>query len=186
MLAGAALIPIVLVVVAGLAIVGIDCGALGAASASDSVRPLWPDDLGADASPSGRGLSLLPPIFAPSNGRPRRPFSLARRLRLADTGYRKISLRHGDPSHAARIHAAHAAPARQARGCRSTARRAGRYGDFFDRCDRWSRALQEMGVKKGDRVAYIAPNTHRTLESFYAVPQLGAVLVPLNYRLDRG
>jgi acyl-CoA synthetase (AMP-forming)/AMP-acid ligase II len=57
------------------------------------------------------------------------------------------------------------------------------YGDFFDRCDRWSRALQEMGVKKGERIAYIAPNTHRTLESFYAVPQLGAVLVPLNYRL---
>jgi len=35
-----------------------------------------------------------------------------------------------------------------------------------------------MGVKKGDRVAYIAPNTHEQLESFYAVPQIGAVLVP--------
>jgi fatty-acyl-CoA synthase len=40
-----------------------------------------------------------------------------------------------------------------------------------------------MGVKQGDRVAYIAPNTHAQLESFYAVPQLGAVLVPLNFRL---
>jgi fatty-acyl-CoA synthase len=40
-----------------------------------------------------------------------------------------------------------------------------------------------MGVAQGDRVAYIAPNTHSNLESFYAVPQLGAVLVPLNYRL---
>src|SRR5205814_2601502 len=29
----------------------------------------------------------------------------------------------------------------------------------------------------------IAPNTHAQLESFYAVPQIGAVLVPLNYRL---
>src|SRR5581483_3260388 len=29
----------------------------------------------------------------------------------------------------------------------------------------------------------IAPNTHAQLESFYAVPQLGAVLVPINYRL---
>jgi fatty-acyl-CoA synthase len=36
---------------------------------------------------------------------------------------------------------------------------------------------------QGDRVAYISPNTHAQLESFYAVPQIGAVLVPLNYRL---
>src|SRR5437879_3584920 len=57
------------------------------------------------------------------------------------------------------------------------------YEQFFERCDRWSAALQGMGVKKGDRVAYIAPNTHEQLESFYAVPQIGAVLVPINYRL---
>ncbi|HKB32804.1 MAG TPA: long-chain-fatty-acid--CoA ligase [Candidatus Dormibacteraeota bacterium] len=57
------------------------------------------------------------------------------------------------------------------------------YEQFFDRCDRWSAALQGMGVKKGDRVAYIAPNVHEQLESFYAMPQIGAVLVPINYRL---
>jgi len=57
------------------------------------------------------------------------------------------------------------------------------YAQFFDRADRWSAALVSMGVKPGDRVAYIAPNTHAQLESFYAVPQIGAVLVPLNYRL---
>jgi fatty-acyl-CoA synthase len=58
------------------------------------------------------------------------------------------------------------------------------YGQFFDRCDRWSAVLQrQLGVRRGDRVAYIAPNTHAQLESFYAVPQLGAVLVPINYRL---
>ena len=57
------------------------------------------------------------------------------------------------------------------------------YEQFFSRCDRWSAALQALGVKQGDRVAYIAPNTHAQLESFYAVPQLGAVLVPINYRL---
>jgi fatty-acyl-CoA synthase len=45
---------------------------------------------------------------------------------------------------------------------------------------------KELGVKKGDRVAYVAPNTHAQLESFYAVPQLGAVLVPVNYRLSAG
>src|SRR5881398_4215693 len=58
------------------------------------------------------------------------------------------------------------------------------YEQFFDRCDRWSAALQRLGVRQGDRVAYIAPNTHAQLESFYAVPQIGAVLVPINYRLS--
>jgi len=57
------------------------------------------------------------------------------------------------------------------------------YEQFFSRCDRWSAALQGLGVAPGDRVATIAPNTHAQLESFYAVPQAGAVLVPINYRL---
>ena len=57
------------------------------------------------------------------------------------------------------------------------------YAQFLERCDRWSAALQAMGVGKGDRVATIAPNTHGHLEAFYAVPQIGAVLVPINYRL---
>jgi len=57
------------------------------------------------------------------------------------------------------------------------------YRQFFERCDRWSSVLQSMGIRKGDRVAYIAPNTHAHLEAYYAVPQIGAVLVPINYRL---
>jgi fatty-acyl-CoA synthase len=57
------------------------------------------------------------------------------------------------------------------------------YGQFFERCDRWSAALQGLGVTQSDRVATIAPNTHAQLEAFYAVPQIGAVLVPINYRL---
>ena len=58
------------------------------------------------------------------------------------------------------------------------------YEQLFARCDRWSTILvDKLGVKPGDRVAYVAPNTHAQLESFYAVPQIGAVLVPINYRL---
>ncbi|MFI5312372.1 MAG: long-chain-fatty-acid--CoA ligase, partial [Gemmatimonadales bacterium] len=57
------------------------------------------------------------------------------------------------------------------------------YAEFLDRCDRWSCALQRLGVAPGDRVAYIAPNTHAHLEGFYGVPQLGAIVVPLNFRL---
>ena len=58
------------------------------------------------------------------------------------------------------------------------------YREFFERCDRWSNALLKFGIKPGDRVATIAPNTHSHLEAFYAVPQIGAVIVPINYRLS--
>ncbi|WP_029889448.1 long-chain-fatty-acid--CoA ligase [Polycyclovorans algicola] len=57
------------------------------------------------------------------------------------------------------------------------------YREFAARCDKASAAWAKLGVKSGDRVGTIAPNTHRHLEQFYAVPQLGAVIVPMNYRL---
>jgi fatty-acyl-CoA synthase len=57
------------------------------------------------------------------------------------------------------------------------------YAELGRRCDRWSAALQGLGVLPGDRVATIALNTHEHLEQFYAVPQIGAIVVPLNYRL---
>lgn len=57
------------------------------------------------------------------------------------------------------------------------------YEQFFQQCDRWSAALARLGVGQGDRVAYIAPNTLRHLIAYYAVPQLGAVLVPIDFRL---
>jgi fatty-acyl-CoA synthase len=57
------------------------------------------------------------------------------------------------------------------------------YRQFGERIDRWSTALQTLGVGKGDRVAYIAPNTLANLEGYYAVPQIGATIVPCNYRL---
>jgi fatty-acyl-CoA synthase len=57
------------------------------------------------------------------------------------------------------------------------------YEELLARCDRASAALERLGVGRGDRVAVIAPNTHGHLEQYYAVPQLGAVLVPVNFRL---
>lgn len=57
------------------------------------------------------------------------------------------------------------------------------YGEFADRVHRLSHALQDLGVTKGDRVAVISPNTHWCLETLFAVHQLGAIFVPLNYRL---
>ena len=57
------------------------------------------------------------------------------------------------------------------------------YAQFGDRIDRCSAALASLGVQRGDRVAYVAPNTHANLEGYYAVPQMGATIVPCNYRL---
>jgi fatty-acyl-CoA synthase len=57
------------------------------------------------------------------------------------------------------------------------------YEQFGHRCDLWSAALANLGVRRGDRVATLAPNMHQHLEQYYAVPQLGAVIVPMNYRL---
>ncbi|MFJ5771720.1 long-chain-fatty-acid--CoA ligase [Psychrobacillus sp. NPDC093180] len=57
------------------------------------------------------------------------------------------------------------------------------YEEFGERTDRLSIALAKAGVQKGDHIAVMLPNTHYMLESFYGICQLGAVHVPLNYRL---
>ncbi|PWA13112.1 o-succinylbenzoate--CoA ligase [Pueribacillus theae] len=57
------------------------------------------------------------------------------------------------------------------------------YKEFGERVDRLSIALYEAGIRQGDHVAVMLPNTHYMLESFYGICQLGAVMVPLNYRL---
>jgi fatty-acyl-CoA synthase len=57
------------------------------------------------------------------------------------------------------------------------------YGQLGERVDRFSNALAAGGVRKGDVVAYVSFNCHRLLEGYYAVPQLGAILLPINIRL---
>lgn len=57
------------------------------------------------------------------------------------------------------------------------------YATLEARVNRLSNALRRMGVGVGDKVAVLSPNSHRMLEAFFAVPQLGAILTPLNYRL---
>ncbi len=58
------------------------------------------------------------------------------------------------------------------------------YREFDERCDRLSDALVRLGVEAGDRVAFLSFNCHRLLEAYYGVPQLGAILLPLNIRLS--
>ncbi|WLR51523.1 long-chain-fatty-acid--CoA ligase [Bacillus tianshenii] len=57
------------------------------------------------------------------------------------------------------------------------------YAELNDRVNQLSHGLKDLGVEKGDRIAYLAPNTLEMLEGFYGVFQLGAVMVPLNIRL---
>jgi fatty-acyl-CoA synthase len=57
------------------------------------------------------------------------------------------------------------------------------YAQFQERANRLANALAAAGVQKGERVALLSPNCHRFLECFYGVTAIGAVLVPLNYRL---
>jgi len=58
------------------------------------------------------------------------------------------------------------------------------YRQFNERCDRLSNALLRLGIGKGDRVAYLSFNCHRLLEAYFGVPQIGAILLPMNIRLS--
>src|SRR6188472_1539759 len=55
--------------------------------------------------------------------------------------------------------------------------------ELRERVRRLAVALQESGIEKGDRVAFLAPNRAELLEAHYGVPAAGAVLVAINVRL---
>src|SRR5437870_3950542 len=57
------------------------------------------------------------------------------------------------------------------------------YAQFGRRCGQLGRALVDLGVEPGDRVAFLSLNCHRLLEGYYGVLEAGAVLLPLNIRL---
>src|SRR5215475_13600678 len=58
------------------------------------------------------------------------------------------------------------------------------YAQLHDRCVRLASALAGLVVKRLDTVAIMASNIPEMIEAHYAVPMLGAVLNPLNTRLD--
>ncbi len=57
------------------------------------------------------------------------------------------------------------------------------YGEFSERVNRLASALKKRGLQRGDRVAFLCPNTPPMLEAHFGVPLAGAVLVPVNIRL---
>lgn len=57
------------------------------------------------------------------------------------------------------------------------------YQEFNRRTNQLCHFLLESGLTKGDRVAVLLRNCHQYLETFFAVSKIGAILVPLNWRL---
>jgi fatty-acyl-CoA synthase len=58
------------------------------------------------------------------------------------------------------------------------------YKTLIERIHRLANALTAAGVKAGDTVAMLDWDSHRYLESFFAVPMIGAVLHTVNIRLS--
>lgn len=56
------------------------------------------------------------------------------------------------------------------------------FRELHDRCARLAGALSGLGLNKGDRVAILAANGHRYIETYVGAPAAGFVVVPLNTR----
>ena len=57
------------------------------------------------------------------------------------------------------------------------------FGEFDRRSTRVGRALLDLGVRRGDRVAVLALNSAAFMETVFGCAKLGAIVVPVNYRL---
>ncbi|MFI2211516.1 AMP-binding protein [Streptomyces sp. NPDC020141] len=58
------------------------------------------------------------------------------------------------------------------------------HAQLWERSQRLAGLLADRGVRPGDRVGLLAPNSRQALEAHYGVPLAGAVLVALNTRLS--
>ncbi len=57
------------------------------------------------------------------------------------------------------------------------------FGELDDRVDRLADALRSRGIGGGDRVATLMTNRMEVLETYLAAARLGAICVPVNFRL---
>src|ERR1700728_613493 len=58
------------------------------------------------------------------------------------------------------------------------------YDELVRHIERLAGSLQTLGVKPGDRIGILAPDSDRYLEFYYAIWWVGAVPIPVNYRLS--
>ncbi len=57
------------------------------------------------------------------------------------------------------------------------------YAQLSERVDKLAHGLKEIGINQNDKIAVIHKNCHRFLEIYFAAAKIGAILVPINYRL---
>ncbi|MBI5505400.1 MAG: o-succinylbenzoate--CoA ligase [Deltaproteobacteria bacterium] len=57
------------------------------------------------------------------------------------------------------------------------------YAELDRRCNRTADMLARAGIRPADRVALLLMNSVEFVESFFAIAKLGAIVVPLNWRL---
>ena len=57
------------------------------------------------------------------------------------------------------------------------------YRELNDRSNQVAHSLKDLGVAKGDRVGLLLMNGKEFVETFFADAKIGAVNVPLNWRL---
>ena len=60
------------------------------------------------------------------------------------------------------------------------------YHELYARCRRLASALSKRGIGPGDTVSAMLPNVPSMIEAHFGVPMTGAVLHPINTRLDAG
>src|ERR1051326_3233240 len=59
------------------------------------------------------------------------------------------------------------------------------YLQFMQRARQLAAGLQDIGIRRGDRVAFLAFNGEPLLTAHFGIPMSGGVLVPMNTRLSR-
>lgn len=57
------------------------------------------------------------------------------------------------------------------------------YAELHERCNKTARWMQSLGIEKGDRVAIMTDNCPEFIYVFLACSALGAIFVPLNFRI---
>jgi len=57
------------------------------------------------------------------------------------------------------------------------------FAELNDRCNRMANALLAAGVEKGERIGFLLMNSPEFMEAYFAAAKIGAVIVPLNWRL---
>ncbi len=71
-------------------------------------------------------------------------------------------------------------PDREGLVCEGTRRT---FSELNERSNRLARAMQKLGVQAGERVAILALNEPQYYDLYFGLGKMGAILVPVNYRL---